>query len=82
VSFCFKTYLRARHERLVAAKLCISCEAPHDGKHVRCPDCHAAHLKDSRERYSYQPRENSGHLCSMCGNEGHNKRRCPVVRAA
>jgi ABC-type nickel/cobalt efflux system permease component RcnA len=79
VSFCMRTYLRERHVRLVAARLCITCEAKHSGKHVRCDGCHEAHVQDSRQRYQSR---GTGFTCGACGGEGHNRRTCEIARAA
>jgi hypothetical protein len=76
--FCMKSYLHARHVRLTSARLCITCESPR-GAHVRCDDCHAAHIEDSRQRYQSR---GTGFTCGACGNEGHNRRTCQQARAA
>jgi hypothetical protein len=73
MSFDLKAYLRARYDHRVAARQCIHCDAKHDGSHVRCATCHRLHLEESR--LSYAPR-GTGHMCSACGNTGHNRRTC------
>jgi hypothetical protein len=82
MSFDAKTYHRERRERLAAAGLCLACEAPLDGDHIRCNACHEGHLEESRQSYrlNYQSR-GSGFTCGACGNTGHNRRTC-VARAA